>query len=91
MKDGTAESGGARSRQREAVNLVLRGELQEAAQVLSVVVPVCLSSLGPAHPTTLLSQYWHAVCLARLGAGDRAVDLLARVNRHADRRMGDRS
>ncbi|MEV7195678.1 serine/threonine-protein kinase [Streptomyces sp. NPDC093510] len=78
----------ALSRQREAVNLVLRGELQEAAQMLAVVVPVCLSSLGPAHPTTLTSQYWQAVCLARLGAGDKAVELLARINRHTDRRRG---
>ncbi|GAA3138815.1 hypothetical protein GCM10010449_68710 [Streptomyces rectiviolaceus] len=78
----------ALSRQREAVNLVLRGQLQEAAQMLAAVVPVCLSSLGPAHPTTLTSQYWHAVCLARLGAGDKAVELLARVNRHVDQRRG---
>lgn len=78
----------ALSRQREAVNLVLRGELQEAAQVLSAVVPVCLSSLGPAHPTTLTSQYWQAVCLARLGAGGEAVELLGRVNRHVDQRRG---
>lgn len=77
---------GALSRQREAVNLVLRGELQEATRLLSAVVPVCLSSLGPAHPTTLTSQYWQAVCLARLGAGDKAVEMLARVNRHVDRR-----
>ncbi|WPO74960.1 serine/threonine-protein kinase [Streptomyces sp. KN37] len=78
----------ALSRQREAVNLVLRGELQEAAQMLAAVVPVCLSSLGPTHPTTLISQYWQAVCLARLGAGDKAVELLARVNRHVDQRRG---
>ncbi|PZT69953.1 hypothetical protein DN402_28600 [Streptomyces sp. SW4] len=61
----------ALSRQREAVGLVLRGQLREAAQMLSVVVPVCLSKLGPDHPTTLTSQYWQAVCLARLGAGER--------------------
>ncbi|MFF3644854.1 protein kinase [Streptomyces sp. NPDC002564] len=79
----------ALSRQREAVNLVLRGELQEAAQMLAAVVPVCLSSLGPDHPTTLTSQYWQAVCLARLGAGDQAVELLARVNRHTDVRRGN--
>ncbi len=78
----------ALSRQREAVNLVLRGELQEAARMLAAVVPVCLSSLGPAHPTTLISQYWQAVCLARLGAGDKAVELLARVNRQVDQRRG---
>ncbi|MFD9869281.1 protein kinase [Streptomyces niveus] len=78
----------ALSRQREAVNLVLRGELAEAAQMLAVVVQVCLSSLGPTHATTLTCQYWQAVCLARMGAGDKAVELLARVNRHVDQRRG---
>ncbi|MGW5619961.1 protein kinase domain-containing protein [Streptomyces olivaceus] len=71
----------ALSRQREAANLVLRGQVREAAEMLSVVVPVCLSSLGPDHPTTLTSQYWHALCLARLGAGAEAVELLSRVNK----------
>nr|WP_275407818.1 serine/threonine-protein kinase [Streptomyces coelicoflavus] len=77
----------ALSRQREAVGLVLRGQLQEAAQMLSVVVPVCLSKLGPDHPTTLTSQYWQAVCLARLGAGGEALDLLSRVNRRVSPRL----
>ncbi|MEV4228746.1 serine/threonine-protein kinase [Streptomyces bobili] len=76
----------ALSRQREAVNLVQRGRLQEAAQMLAVVVPVCLSTLGPDHPTTLTSQYWHAVCLARLDAGRDAIDLFSRVNRRVARR-----
>ncbi|MFF8194378.1 protein kinase [Streptomyces bobili] len=76
----------ALSRQREAVNLVQRGQLQEAAQMLAVVVPVCLSTLGPDHPTTLTSQYWHAVCLARLDAGRDAIDLFSRVNRRVARR-----
>lgn len=71
----------ALSRQREAANLVLRGQVQEAAAMLSVVVPVCLSSLGPDHPTTLTSQYWQALCLARLGAGAEALELLSRVNK----------
>ncbi|MFE8924843.1 hypothetical protein [Streptomyces rochei] len=77
----------ALSRQREAVGLVLRGQLREAAQTLSVVVPVCLSKLGPDHPTTLTSQYWQAVCLARLGAGGEALDLLSRVNRRVSPRL----
>lgn len=76
----------ALSRQREAVNFVLRGELREVAQMLSVIVPVCLSSLRPAHPTTLTSQYWNAVCLARLGAGGEALELFSQVNRHVGRR-----
>ncbi|MEU1041673.1 serine/threonine-protein kinase [Streptomyces sp. NPDC005551] len=76
----------ALSRQREAVNLVLRGELREAAQMLSVIVPVCLSSLGPDHLTTLTSQYWQAVCLARLDAGDQALDLFSQVNKRVGRR-----
>ncbi|MFD5271082.1 protein kinase [Streptomyces sp. NPDC058335] len=76
----------ALSRQREAVNLVQRGRLQEAAQMLAVVVPVCLSTLGPDHPTTLTSQYWHAVCLARLDAGRDAIELFSRVNRRVARR-----
>ncbi|MFH9860880.1 protein kinase [Streptomyces sp. NPDC017202] len=76
----------ALSRQREAVNLVQRGRLQEAAQMLSVVVPVCLSTLGADHPTTLTSQYWHAVCLARLDAGRDALELFSRVNARVARR-----
>ncbi|MFB6958800.1 protein kinase [Streptomyces sp. NPDC056309] len=77
---------GALSRQREAANLVLRGQVQEAAEMLSVVVPVCLSSLGPDHPTTLTSQYWQALCLARLGAGAEALELLSRVNKRVGAR-----
>lgn len=71
----------ALSRQREAANLLLRGHVREAAEMLSVVVPVCSSSLGPSHPTTLTSQYWQALCLARLGAGAEALELLSRVNK----------
>ncbi|MEU6053932.1 serine/threonine-protein kinase [Streptomyces xanthochromogenes] len=80
----------AASRQREAVTLVLRGELQAAAQMLSAIVPVCVSSLGEDHPTTLAGKYWQAVCLARLGARGPAVELLAQVNRHVDRKRGGR-
>ncbi|MFJ9108341.1 protein kinase [Streptomyces sp. NPDC102283] len=79
----------AASRQREAVSLVLRGELQEAAQMLSSITQVCLSSLGPHHPTTLTGQFWQAVCLARLGAGPEALELFSRVNRHTDHRGND--
>ncbi|MFE9726098.1 serine/threonine-protein kinase [Streptomyces sp. NPDC005794] len=79
----------AASRQREAVSLVLRGELQEAVQMLSSITQVCLSSLGPHHPTTLTSQFWQAVCLARLGAGPEALELFSRVNRHTDHRGAD--
>ncbi|MEK8142422.1 tetratricopeptide repeat protein [Streptomyces sp. M10(2022)] len=78
----------ALSRQREAVSLVLRGELQEAVQMLSSITQVCLSSLGPGHPTTLTSQYWQAVCLARLGAGGEALELFSRVNHHTDHGRG---
>jgi hypothetical protein len=81
---GAMTPASALSRQREAVNLVLRGALQDAAEMLSVLVPVCLSSLGPAHPTTLTSQYWQGVCLARLGAGAEALELFAQVNRQVD-------
>ncbi|MFJ8886022.1 protein kinase [Streptomyces sp. NPDC102402] len=79
----------AASRQREAVSLVLRGELQEAVEMLSSITQVCLSSLGPHHPTTLTGQFWQAVCLARLGAGPEALDLFARVKRHTDHRGTD--
>ncbi|MEV5980553.1 serine/threonine-protein kinase [Streptomyces sp. NPDC052114] len=81
----------ALSRQREAVNLVQRGELEAAARMLAAVVPVCVARLGPEHPTTLTSQYWQAVCLARLDAGREALELLARVNTYVDRRKGARS
>ncbi|MFF3502598.1 protein kinase [Streptomyces sp. NPDC003247] len=83
---GTMTPQSALARQREAVNLVLRGRLEEAAQMLSVVVPVCLTTLGPDHPTTLTSQYWHAVCLARLDAGRPALELFSSVNRRVARR-----
>ncbi|MFJ4471229.1 protein kinase [Streptomyces sp. NPDC089424] len=83
---GSMTEDNALSRQREAVNLVQRGQLREASQMLSVVVPVCLSKLGPDHPTTLTSQYWQAVCLARLGAGGEALDLFSRVNKRLGRR-----
>ncbi|MFH8930672.1 protein kinase [Streptomyces pristinaespiralis] len=76
----------AASRLREAVNLVLRGRLQDAAQMFAVIVPVCVASLGPDHETTLTSQYWHGICLARLGAGPEAVELFAQVNKMVDRR-----
>lgn len=76
----------ALSRQREAVNLVLRGQFREAAEMLSMVVPACLARLGPEHPTTLTSQYWQAVCLARLGAGGEALELFSRVNKRVGRR-----
>ncbi|MBC9715628.1 serine/threonine protein kinase [Streptomyces sp. TRM66268-LWL] len=79
----------ALSRQREAVNLVQRGELEEAARMLAAVAPVCLARLGPDHPTTLTIQYWQAVCLARMGAGAEAVELLSRVNRFLDRHGGN--
>ncbi|WP_215018854.1 serine/threonine-protein kinase [Streptomyces sp. ISL-94] len=72
----------ALSRQREAVGLVLRGELQEAAQLLSGVTRFCEETLGPAHPTTLACQYWQAVCLARLGNAKKALELFARVSAH---------
>ncbi|MFJ6757989.1 protein kinase [Streptomyces sp. NPDC091273] len=72
----------ALSRQREAVGLVLRGELQEAAQLLSGVTPFCEETLGPAHPTTLACQYWQAVCLARMGKAKKALELFAWISAH---------
>ncbi|GGS73243.1 serine/threonine-protein kinase [Streptomyces cinerochromogenes] len=83
---GSMTPQGALSRQREAVGLVQRGQIREAAQMLAVVVQVCLSKLGPDHPTTLTSQYWQAVCRARLDAGEEALDMLSRVNRRIGRR-----
>ncbi|MFJ9029890.1 serine/threonine-protein kinase [Streptomyces sp. NPDC102274] len=79
----------AASRLREAVTLVQRGELQEAVQMLSAITQVCLSSLGPGHPTTLAGQYWQAVCLARLGAGGEALELFSRVHTHIDHTQDD--
>ncbi|MFI9253031.1 protein kinase [Streptomyces sp. NPDC053069] len=83
---GSMTPQGALSRQREAVGLVQRGQVREAAQMLAVVVQICLSKLGPDHPTTLTSQYWQAVCRARLDAGDEALEMLSRVNRRVGRR-----
>lgn len=70
----------AEARQREAVNLVLRGSLEEAIGLLSTVADVSRVSLGPAHPTTLTCVYWQGVCLARLGAGPEAVAKFAEVS-----------
>ncbi|QHC22155.1 serine/threonine-protein kinase [Streptomyces sp. GS7] len=95
LSDGTLQmmlsgmtADNARSRQREAVNLVLRGDLQEAVRMLTAVAQVCASALGPDHPTTLTSQYWQAVCLARLGAGAEALELFSRVNTRTEQRRG---
>ena len=81
MSNMTPEN--AVSRQREAVNLVLRGELREAARLLTTLSQFCLGRLGPDHPTTLASQYWQAVCLARLGASGEALALFSRVSERA--------
>ncbi|NUP39444.1 MAG: serine/threonine protein kinase [Streptomyces sp.] len=82
MAGMTAEN--AVSRLREAVNLVQRGELQEAVRMLTAVTKVCSRALGDDHPTTLTSQYWQAVCLARLGAGGAALTLFAQVSTHIE-------
>ncbi|MFD9489769.1 serine/threonine-protein kinase [Streptomyces sp. NPDC059991] len=70
----------AEARQREAVNLVLRGSLEEAIGLLSTVAEVSRASFGPDHPTTLACVYWQGVCLARLGAGPEAVAKFAEVS-----------
>lgn len=72
----------ALSRQREAVGLVLRGEPEEAAQLLSGVTGFCEEALGPDHPTTLACLYWQAVCQARLDRPKQALELFARVSAH---------
>ncbi|MFF7644681.1 protein kinase [Streptomyces canus] len=63
----------AEARQREAVQLVLRGSLQEAVELLSGLAEVWRSMFGPDHPSTVTCEYWQGVCLARLGAGSEAV------------------
>ncbi|MEV7170877.1 protein kinase [Streptomyces sp. NPDC093224] len=79
----------ALSRQREAVGLILRGDIHAAAQLLDGVTPLCHESLGAGHPTTLACQYWQAVCMARLGEAAKALELFARVSaHHADGRDG---
>ncbi|MEV8321107.1 serine/threonine-protein kinase [Streptomyces sp. NPDC059900] len=70
----------AQTRLREAVGLVLRGELAEAGQLLSAVHSVCGSTLGAGHPTTLAARYWHGVCLSRLGAAGEALAAFATVS-----------
>ncbi|MER6316998.1 serine/threonine-protein kinase [Streptomyces sp. NPDC001581] len=76
----------ASSRLREAVNLVLRGRIEEASQMLSVLASACTASLGPTHSTTLTAEYWQGVCLARVGARHPAVEVFARVNQAVDQR-----
>jgi serine/threonine protein kinase len=78
----------AASRQREAVTLVMRGELQEALRMLTAVVQVCSTALGQDHPTTLTGKYWQAVCLARLGAGRDAIALFSAVSEHCEPAKG---
>ncbi|WP_328762181.1 MULTISPECIES: serine/threonine-protein kinase [unclassified Streptomyces] len=68
------------ARQREAVGLLLRGDVQEAADILDGIFPYCRETLGADHPTTLACQYWKAVCLVRLGASASALELFARVS-----------
>ncbi|MEU9998949.1 serine/threonine-protein kinase [Streptomyces sp. NPDC050848] len=63
----------AEAKQREAVNLVLRGSLEEAVDLLSGVAEVWRSAYPPDHPSALTCAYWQAVCLARLGAGPEAL------------------
>ncbi|MFB6812352.1 protein kinase [Streptomyces sp. NPDC056387] len=69
----------ALARQREAVGLLLRGDVQEAADILDGTLPYCRDTLGADHPTTLACQYWKAVCLARSGESAAALELFARV------------
>ncbi|MFG2939335.1 serine/threonine-protein kinase [Streptomyces sp. NPDC048282] len=69
----------AEARQREAVDLVLRGSLAEAVELLGTVAEVCRTSFGSHHPVTLTCHYWQGVCLARLGAGGEAVTMFADV------------
>ncbi|MBM9509297.1 serine/threonine-protein kinase [Actinacidiphila acididurans] len=74
----------ATSRLREAVNLVHRGDLQEAVRILGTLARVCPTSLGRDHPTTLAAQFWQAMCLSRLGAGGEAVALFSAVNERCE-------
>ncbi|MET9732226.1 tetratricopeptide repeat protein [Streptomyces sp. NPDC006458] len=68
------------AKQREAVNLVLRGSLEEAIELLSTLAEAWRSMFGPDHPSTLTCQYWQGVCLARLGAGGQAMAMFASVS-----------
>ncbi|MFD9369524.1 protein kinase [Streptomyces sp. NPDC060020] len=72
----------ALSRNREAVGLILRGSLQEGADILAAVLPYCEEGLGPEHPTTLACQYWQAVCFAQRGEARAALELFSRVSAH---------
>ncbi|MEU6104409.1 serine/threonine-protein kinase [Streptomyces flaveolus] len=75
----------AEVRLREAVGLVLRGDLMDAAEILAAVHAVCGRAWGQEHPTTLTARYWHAVCLARLGAAGEALSAFSRVSEDAGR------
>ncbi|MFI1101510.1 serine/threonine-protein kinase [Streptomyces melanogenes] len=77
----------AEARQREAVNLVLRGSLEEAVQLLSVVAEVWRTIHGPDHPATLTCTYWQGVCLARLGAAGEAVAKFSTVSAASHRAL----
>jgi serine/threonine protein kinase len=70
----------APSRLRVAVNLVLRGDHEEATRMLTDIERVCSPALGPTDPTILACQFWQAVCLTRTGASAEALALLARVS-----------
>ncbi|PKV84663.1 serine/threonine-protein kinase [Streptomyces sp. TLI_146] len=77
----------AEARQREAVNLVLRGSLEEAVQLLAVVAEVWRTIHGPDHPATLTCAYWQGVCLARLGAAGEAVAKFSTVSAASHRAL----
>lgn len=59
----------AEAKQREAVHLVRRGDLEEAVERLKGLAEFWHTTYGPDHPSTLMCEYWQGVCLARLGAG----------------------
>ncbi|MGW4700698.1 serine/threonine-protein kinase [Streptomyces sp. NPDC004285] len=63
----------AAARLREAVSLVLRGDLEDAVELLAAISKVCEAALDPGHPTTIASAYWQAVCLTRLSADGEAL------------------
>ncbi|MEV7214571.1 serine/threonine-protein kinase [Kitasatospora cineracea] len=74
-----ASTADAPTRLREAVALAQRGDHSEAAYILDALTKVCTEASGPTDPTALAAQFWHAVCLSKLGAAPQALHLFAQV------------
>ncbi|MFC7265509.1 serine/threonine-protein kinase [Streptomyces lutosisoli] len=71
---------GMEGKHREAVLMVSRGKYSDALELHGYLIQVRTAELGAGHPLTLVSQFWAAVCLARLGAAPEALNRLSMIS-----------